>query len=570
VKKITSTIGALGLLAVMGNAVSAADYVNSPPLRNVVNTSVSDCRSQSTLKVPMIAWGGDIPTLVANGNSLNTESDSLFELVNINANLTRKDVFSEQVSDYLSCTSPFLRGTQGMLNMAADLTETDPRTKMIAIYQLSWSNGGDALVVKGGIKSPADLKGKTIALQAYGPHVEYLTTILDDAKLSVNDVTIKWTKELTGESSSPPSAFAEDSEIDAAFMIIPDALAMTSGGTVGTGAEGSVSGARIMLSTKTLNRLISDVYVVRKDYFDANKEQVQNFVHGLMLAEESTRETLKVGGTPADTIYATASKHLLGVTGDIAGATGLWLDAETTGFRGNTKWVSATEPRSWLGVNNDTQPMLVNLGLMSKTYTLAHAGWDYDVFKDGLNDTAGVEKPKFNEAELDRTIDKMDKTGQLSDASLFEFQIYFEPNQTNFDPLKYEDDFKRVIGLASKYGGAVITIEGHSDPLGYLKKQQDGESQLVLKRARQAARNLSMSRSIAVQDSVIRYANSLGINMDPSQFATLGKGINDPSTGNTCNGPCAPKTESEWKSNMRVVFRIVRVEAEESVFTPLN
>ena len=50
-------------------------------------------------------------------------------------------------------------------------------------------------------------------------------------------------------------------------VIVPDALALTSNGTVGTGSEASVRGAKILLSTKTANRIIADVYAVRSDYF---------------------------------------------------------------------------------------------------------------------------------------------------------------------------------------------------------------------------------------------------------------------------------------------------------------
>jgi len=74
---------------------------------------------------------------------------------------------------------------------------------MRVIYQLSWSAGGDALVVSSKIKKPSDLKGKTIAVQAYGPHVDYLAKVLTDAGLSVKDVKIKWTKDLTGTKQTP-------------------------------------------------------------------------------------------------------------------------------------------------------------------------------------------------------------------------------------------------------------------------------------------------------------------------------------------------------------------------------
>src|SRR4029453_16631688 len=180
-----------------------------------------------------------------------------------------------------ACRSPFLRGTMGMLGQVAEVTDRDPRTKMVVIYQLTWSAGGDALVVKGGVRQPQELRGKSIALQAYGPHVDYLAKVLRDAGLTLKDVKLRWVKDLTGTQESPRAALAQ-ADIDAAMVIIPDALALTSGGKVGTGAEDSVKGARILLSTKTANRIISDVYAVRSDYFESNRADVEKFVQGLL------------------------------------------------------------------------------------------------------------------------------------------------------------------------------------------------------------------------------------------------------------------------------------------------
>ena len=66
-----------------------------------------------------------------------------------------------------------------MVAQANDVLNADPRTKPVVIYQLTWSEGGDVLVVKDGIKEPKDLAGKKIVLQAYGPHVDYLTTVAE-------------------------------------------------------------------------------------------------------------------------------------------------------------------------------------------------------------------------------------------------------------------------------------------------------------------------------------------------------------------------------------------------------
>lgn len=57
--------------------------------------------------------------------------------------------------------------------------------------------------------------------------------------------------------------------------------------------------------------------------------------------------------------------------------------------------------------------------------------------------------------------------------------------------------------------------------------------------------------------------------MDTAQFASIGHGIAQPSTGVCGSDPCAPKTKDEWRSNMRVEFRIIQVEAESEVFMPL-
>jgi outer membrane protein OmpA-like peptidoglycan-associated protein len=160
--------------------------------------------------------------------------------------------------------------------------------------------------------------------------------------------------------------------------------------------------------------------------------------------------------------------------------------------------------------------------------------------------------------------------GTLGEGELFSFEVFFQPNQNSFAADMYTDAFKKVVELASTYGGAVITVEGHSDPLAYLHKQKENAGELVLRRIQQAAKNLSLTRSIAVRDSIMGYARANGVNLDESQFTVIGHGIAQPKTGLCGMVPCPPKTKEDWLSNMRVVFRIIQIEAEESAFRPLN
>ena len=71
----------------------------------------------------------------------------------------------------------------------------------------------------------------------------------------------------------------------------------------------------------------------------------------------------------------------------------------------------------------------------------------------------------------------------------------------------------------------------------------------------QAALNLSKKRADAVRDAVAKFAKQAEVNLDMSQIVPVGAGVTEPVIAK-------PKNPLEAKENMRVEFRIVRVEAE--------
>jgi ABC-type taurine transport system substrate-binding protein len=558
---------ATSLLA-LASAMAAPNYVDSPPLRDVVTSQVGNVGG-GTVRVPMITWGADVATIHANGNSASTASNSLFDQLGLDIQLVREDSFPRQIDAYVRGDSPYLRGTMGMINLASEVLARDPRTRPVVIYQLSWSEGGDALVVNDRIKQAGDLRGKRIAIQAYGPHVGYLSKVLNDAGLGLTDVTIRWLPDLTATDSSPMAAL-QAGDVDAAFVVLPDALALTSGGTVGTGAEDSVSGARILLSTRTANRIIADVYAVRSDYLEANRSQVQSFVHGLMQAEEAVADLFASKGSGYRPTLTAAAEMLFDSAQATSDVEGLYADANLVGFAGNVDFfASSSYQRSLTKLTGELQDSFLKAGLLRQKSTLDHANWDYAALRGGLKRADQVELPNFDAAQVASVVARRQQQGTLEEGTLFSFEVFFRPNQNSFPTDLYQQAFEKVIDLAATYGGAIITVEGHSDPLGYLRKKKAGETELILGRVKQSAKNLSLSRSVAVRDSVMSFARSQGINLDPSQFAVVGHGISKPATGACGDEPCAPKTEAEWLSNMRVEFRIVQVEAESSVFQPL-
>ena len=547
-------------------------YISYQPLTEIVHTPVGNVQDTKPLLVPIITWGGDIATIHANGDSRSTQKQSLFAQAGLDLRLKREDVFSEQVKAYITGKSPYLRGTLGMVNAASELLNLDARTKPVIIYQLTWSAGGDALVVKDGINGAQDLKGKTIALQAYGPHIDYASRVLKDAGLSLKDVKIKWLSDLTATDNSPMAAFYE-ADIDAAFVIIPDALALTSGGNVGTGSEDSVRGARILLSTKTANRVISDVYAVRADYYKAQPKQVEAFVAGLMRGAEEVQKIVEARNNNAGRykqLMRASAEILLDSPEAEADAEGLYADAEFAYYNGNVRFFDdSSYPRKFETLNTEIQAGLKAIAVLSSNQTIAKANWDYSKLRAGLINTNTEEKSRFNQAEVAQLVNRKQQQNGLKDGELFSFEVFFQPNQNSFSSELYEQDFKKVIDLASTYGGAIITVEGHSDPMGYLRSKKAGEQPVVLGRIKQSAKNLSLTRAQAVRDSIIGFAKGNSISLDPAQFALVGQGISNPRSGVCGDDPCAPKTEQEWRENMRVQFRIIQVEAESSVFQPL-
>jgi outer membrane protein OmpA-like peptidoglycan-associated protein len=290
-------------------------------------------------------------------------------------------------------------------------------------------------------------------------------------------------------------------------------------------------------------------------------------------AEETISALFKnktTNAAPFQTLMSASGEILLDSAQAAKDAEAMYGDAEFAGWKGNVQFFTDTKyPRGFDKLTAETQTAFIPLALLKGRTELAQAQWDFNTLTTGLNNTAGLTAPKFDTTQVANVVNLRQQQGNLSEGALYSFEVYFQPNQNAFSADLYNDAFNKVIDLASTSGGAIITIEGHSDPLGYLKQKKAGEQDLVLSQVRQAAKNLSMTRANAVRDSLIEYAKKKGVTLDQSQFAVVGHGIAHPKSGICGTDPCPPKTQQEWLNNMRVEFRIIQVEAEESVFKPL-
>ena len=571
----------------------------------VGGTSIQPVAAAKTISVPYITWGGDVATFLANGG-LETAAGSTYQTSGLQIQLVAGDDFVGQVKNYVSGKSPFLRGTMHMLGQASEVIAADPRTKPVVILQLSWS-AGDHIVSREGIRKLNDLKGKKIACQQGGPHVGLLYDSLSAAQLTNKDVTIVWTKDLTGPNGAA-ELFRTDSSIDACCVITPDMLGLTGGmDSSGSGAEGTVKGARVLNSTQQMSRSIADVYAVRRDWFDANQVWVKKFVAGYLKASSQVvamrkefEDTKKL--SPAYRELLAKSQKIFGeevIPTLEVDAHGLLLDCtfvsqagQVEFFKGGAGNLSGFEAKS-----NEALKLATEWG-----YAKTRNGFDPNNFDyKELAQLAGLEykDPKFAE-RFEGTPESTDMfLGENLDANtIVDFTINFEPNQQDFSADRYGAEFNRALKAAATFGNARIVIRGHSDPtktlIDFVKagmakgliKQSGvaGNYRYFYKGApldltnikevatlieggsfaggkddptvtMHAAMTLSKSRADQVRDALAKYGTQLGVKVDLSQITPVGAGISEPIVAK-------PKTLDEAKENMRVEFRIVKVDAE--------
>ncbi|SEP04438.1 hypothetical protein [Aquisalimonas asiatica] len=560
----------LWLTATLSATSVSAD---APALNDAVDAPTRACRGGDTLQVALGRSGVDVVPLFANDYALETPANSHFDREGVDVELVAGQALPARVNAFLRCEAPVLRVTQGQLQLVAELLADNSDVDLIGIYHHGWSSGADHLVAREALRTPVDFGGSRIAVGRFSPRLDLLAHLAETGdSQSRRDGIDDWTPpELVHAAmthglydDSPAGRFFDDTSVDAAVMEWSDAAILTSGGERGTGAEGSVAGAHIPLSTRSASRVVSHVYVVRKDYLEANQDQVERFIAALFNAEEQVRESVATGVLDWEAV----AEHLLDDAGDADVAESLWSRVETVGLQGNVNWANPEHPRSFARINNEIGRGLQMLGLISQPHALEVASLDYRTIADGIFDQRRVSLPDFDTDEAARAIDQSRADGDLDERTVTRFAITFDPNQTGFPAEQYADDFDEVIAAATRYGGAVFTVEGHADPLKYLQRRHDGAGSEELRSIRQSADNLSLARAREVRESLVAYAGDEGVDLDESQFVTEGRGLEEPATGVCGDQPCAPQTEAEWRSNMRVVVRAVRMEAESSAFSP--
>lgn len=574
---------------------------------------------KSPLRTPYITWGGESATFAANGLSLKTTSDSIYGKMGVNLDLVNGDDFVQQVRDYKSGKSPFLRGTYRMIGMAAESVSQDPDTQPICILQMTWSLG-DHIVSRQNVKTLADLKGTTGIIQTGGPHVGLVDDALKAANLTWNDINVIWAKDLSITDQSPAAMFRNTPNADWCCVISPDMIGLTGGlQATGSGAEGTIKGAHVVVSTSELSRSIADTYWVRKDFYQNHRDLLQKFVAGYLQGCNRVIELRKAYEDKGSKDYENLLKFMQLTFGKEVCPSldpdthGMILDLNWVGLPGNVAFFTETNnPNGFEAFAKNSIDMATAQGYaknLSPT-ALIPAQLDYSriaslgglgqvqIAKTGST-TKVVRKDKFKAEAVEREIENFNQE-EMDSRTIYSFTVNFEPNQITFPVRQYEKELSEVASKASKFGNAIIAVRGHSDPSktlmemvragmknGILKRSGSKESgyryslkgqpfditntkEIVSAIERgdfdgvaghnprdtyQAAVNLSRRRAENFIDSLASWCEKNDYPFDKSQIKAQGVGIREPFIAR-------PRNFDDAMQNMRVEFRLVRVDAE--------
>lgn len=565
---LSSLVLSVGLIS---SVMASVPTVDMKPLSESLNVSSLKGQVKNGSSMPQITWAEDMRTILANGNSQTTKKGSLFDEAALTFNLELSDSFVNQSKNYISGKSPFFRGTMDQVVQLNETVYKDPDLRPVVLNILSWSQGGDSLVVSEKIKNIKDLKGKRIAAMAYGPHVFFVSRTLKSAGLTFNDVEMIWVKDLVGTESTSVRAFCDSTlNVDAAFTISTEAFSVIEG-------DNSCKGAHEMFSTKQASKVIADVIAVRSDYFNAHKDELSKFVHTQMIAKEKADVVFAdKNSTDYKEWISASAKILFGDSSLIEDAEGMFeLDAAHLGYSENALFFNdQIGGRNFKSLTSEINDSLIDMKLINTRYPLAQANWDWSKFQAGLKYSQSVATPAFDSAQTKRIVNQMQANNTLDSEQFLTEEIKFDVGEStfSFNPVYHAAIFNKIIDESLTYSNTLVLIQAHSDPSHYLiEKYKYNKPESELKRIRQKAWNLSVERAKEVRQEIIDYAlKERGISLDESQFEFIGYGFEKPLTGICGNEPCKINLKGQaakeaYGSNRRAVIGFTRISAEKDI-----
>ncbi|MEO6131520.1 MAG: phosphate ABC transporter substrate-binding/OmpA family protein, partial [Saprospiraceae bacterium] len=462
----------------------------------------------NTLVVQLVSWGGYGPGLYFNeGAEPNTKSRFYkdygfkvrFVLENDIINAMNAWIADEyDVAVQTADAFPLYTGP-------AEINANKPK----AFMQVDWSRGGDAIIVKRGINSVNDLKGKKIVVAVPSPAQTLLLTALEAAGLKYSDIqVVKTTDNITA------AQIFKSGDVDAAVVWSPDDQLATK----------DVPGSKILLTTKSESHVIGDIFFAKEAFLNSHREMMAHFYEGWM------KGVAELKSNPSNIDKAArylADLNKLGVE-------------DGKGMTEVVYWTGHGDNLNFFGLNSqykgqkgeDLYTKMSKNFIMTGDAEKEAPAWRNVIWTSAIQDASDKLAGPGYAAEANKTFSAPTNEERSAPA------IANKPVSINFASGKFQldENSKTIIDIqfadiSKSFANSRVRIEGNTDNVGSKQTNQD----------------LSQKRAQAVADYL-----ATQYKIDRNRFIIIGNGPNNPVPG------CEQNQSEDCKAkNRRTEFELV-------------
>jgi NitT/TauT family transport system substrate-binding protein len=394
--------------------------------------------------------------------------------------------------------------TLDMLPLFVDSFAKDSRVMPRVYQQVDFSNGGDGIVVREGIKTVKDLAGKKLVMAQNSPSQFFALTMLVNGGLQPSDVEMVY----VNTAFEAAAAFNSDKNLAGCVSWAPDIYNLA-----------DAKGNRMLVTTQTANRLIADVWFARADFAKDHPDKIEALVRGIFdamqeLKTDAARQKVAKLMAEGYTIPETDALTMLG-------------DAHSTNWAENYQFfLNRNNPANFERLWKQAYMLYRRIGAISSNPVPFDQVMDFSVIQKL------AAEPKYGETKDEYAASVVPKTVQQIRAENEEILtkaivIHFFPNSADLrktvirriDGKDVEEPYDPQVdlvldeaaALAKQFGNARIVIEGHTDASMRGAVPPD------------MVRRLSKERAAAVKDALIGK-----FKFEPARFAVDGLGWDRP------------------------------------------
>lgn len=260
-----------GLLAVVALIVFGGRWALQQAPKGKVQSAVANAtmskefKGKTPINIGVVTWGGYAGGQYFNNGFKASTQSRYWKQYGLAVNFIVLDDYKASRDAWKAGKVDLLWGTADSYPTEVEaLADFSPRIA----WQADWSRGGDAIVVGRGINTVSDLRGKDIAV-AYGtPSHSFILNTLKANNMTVRDVNL-----VEQANALDAAAAFKAGRVQAAVVWSPD----------DEDCVQAVTGAKVLVSTKTAGSIIADIFFGKQEWIDAHQTELKALIEGWMI-----------------------------------------------------------------------------------------------------------------------------------------------------------------------------------------------------------------------------------------------------------------------------------------------